>query len=104
MAKDGHYWRQSMFLWANEIKKMSPSLASLILCADIIDEDEQKLILMIGSNFNKEMLTRANQQLLTAAGKVGLLPKQLVFLAASDCAQKLPPREAVIQEVWDNLV
>ncbi|MDO5561284.1 MAG: hypothetical protein Q4G02_00720 [bacterium] len=104
MQIDHQFWRQSIFSWANELKKNSPSLASLILCADIITEDDQQLTLMVGSNFNKEILVRANQQLLLAASKVGLLPKQLNFLAASECEKKLPPREAVIQEVWENLV
>ncbi len=97
---------KSILLWANELKKTNPSLASLILCAEVLTEDEKKLTLVIGNSFHQRILsgTQATKQLLEAAIKVGLPEKRLEFLTAAECEKEIVSKETVIQEVWENLV
>lgn len=97
---------KSVLIWANELKKTNPSLASLILCAEVLAEDEKKLTLVVGNDFHQRILSgaQASMQLLNAAMRVGLPEKSLEFLTAAECEKDIPSKEVVIQEVWENLV
>ncbi len=97
---------KSVLIWANELKKTNPSLASLILCAEVLAEDEKKLTLVVNNDFHQRILSgaQASIQLLNAALKAGLPEKRLEFLTAAECEQEIPSKEVVIQEVWENLV
>lgn len=98
-------WKSAVVNLAHELQNESPSLAGLILCTDVLTEDEQKVTLMVGNKFNQKMLSsdRATQKLLSAAAKVGLEPKTLQFLTMEECEQKIPQKEEIIHEVWENL-
>ena len=91
-------------IWANELKKTNPSLANLILCAEVLAEDEKKLTLVVGNGFHQRILSGALIQLSGAAMRVGLPEKRLEFLTAAECEKDIPSKEMVIQEVWENLI
>lgn len=106
MTAEKATWQERVLWWAEELKKSSPSLASLILCADFLEEDEQHVTLVVGTPFHQQILSSvaAMTQLMGAAVRAGLTSKRLEFVTAAQCEQSLPPKEAIVQEVWENFL
>ncbi len=102
----GQSWQQRVLQWANELKSKSPSLASLLLCADFLNEDERTVTLVVGNEFHRQMLSTAQamSQLLAAALAVGLPEKRVLVMAAAQCEKALPTKETVVKDVWENLI
>ncbi len=104
MVANKKTWKSSVSSWVKQLQTSSPSLASLILCADFLTEDDSQVTLLVNNKFNQQILKKQTvlTQLLTAAAQIGLQPKRLEFLTAAECQQNLPEKETVIKEVWDN--
>ncbi len=98
-------WRDKFLPWSKEIKRLSPSLASVVYCADLLEEDEKRVVLMVGNNFHQQMLSAgtAMQTLLQAASVVGLPEKKLEFVTVGERGGASLPTETVVAEIWEHL-